>query len=36
MSSVTKTGARVLAEELIEFCKTPIAGYKCPLGVEVR
>jgi long-chain acyl-CoA synthetase len=33
---VTKSGARIAAEELIEFCKTLIAGYKCPRSVEVR
>jgi long-chain acyl-CoA synthetase len=33
---VTKSGAQVSAEELIEFCKTLIAGYKCPRSVEVR
>lgn len=32
---VTKSGAKVTAEELIEFCKTLIAGYKCPRSVEV-
>ncbi|HEY8333717.1 MAG TPA: long-chain fatty acid--CoA ligase [Tardiphaga sp.] len=33
---VTKGGAQVSAEELIEFSKTLIAGYKCPRSVEVR
>ena len=32
---VTKAGARVSADELIEFCKTLIAGYKCPRSVEI-
>ena len=32
---VTKSGAKVSADELIEFCKTLIAGYKCPRSVEV-
>jgi long-chain acyl-CoA synthetase len=32
---VTKPGAKVSANELIEFCKTLIAGYKCPRSVEV-
>ena len=32
---VTRSGAKVSADELIEFCKTLIAGYKCPRSVEV-
>lgn len=32
---VTKPGAKVSASELIEFCKTLIAGYKCPRSVEI-
>ena len=32
---VTKNGAKVSADELIEFCKTLIAGYKCPRSVEI-
>ena len=32
---VTKSGAKVSADELIEFCKTLIAGYKCPRSVEI-
>jgi long-chain acyl-CoA synthetase len=32
---VTKPGAKVPANELIEFCKTLIAGYKCPRSVEI-
>ena len=32
---VTKPGAKVSADELIEFCKTLIAGYKCPRSVEI-
>jgi long-chain acyl-CoA synthetase len=32
---VTKPSAKVSAKELIEFCKTLIAGYKCPRSVEV-
>jgi long-chain acyl-CoA synthetase len=32
---VTRSGATVSAEELIEFCKTLIAGYKCPRSVEI-
>ena len=31
---VTKSGASVTADELIEHCKTLIAGYKCPRSVE--
>ncbi|NVN87134.1 MAG: long-chain fatty acid--CoA ligase [Rhodopseudomonas sp.] len=33
---VTRADAQVSAAELIEFCKTLIAGYKCPRSVEVR
>jgi len=32
---VSRSGAQVSAEELIEFCKTLIAGYKCPRSVEI-
>jgi long-chain acyl-CoA synthetase len=32
---VTKTGATVTANELIEFSKTLIAGYKCPRSVDI-
>jgi long-chain acyl-CoA synthetase len=32
---VTKSGAQVSASELVEFCKTLIAGYKCPRSVDV-
>jgi len=32
---VTKPGAQLTAGELIEFCKTLIAGYKCPRSVEI-
>jgi long-chain acyl-CoA synthetase len=32
---VTKPGAKATPEELMEFCKTLIAGYKCPRSVEV-
>jgi long-chain acyl-CoA synthetase len=32
---VTKPGAKVTADELIEFSKTLIAGYKCPRSVEI-
>jgi long-chain acyl-CoA synthetase len=32
---VTKGGAKVSPGELIEFCKTLIAGYKCPRSVDV-
>jgi long-chain acyl-CoA synthetase len=32
---VTKSGAKVSANELIEFTKTLIAGYKCPRSVEI-
>jgi len=32
---VTKPGAKLSANELIEFCKTLIAGYKCPRSVEI-
>ena len=32
---VTKSGTTVSADELIEFCKTLIAGYKCPRSVEI-
>jgi len=31
----TKPGAKLSANELIEFCKTLIAGYKCPRSVEI-
>jgi len=33
---VTRGDAQLSAAELIEFCKTLIAGYKCPRSVEVR
>jgi long-chain acyl-CoA synthetase len=32
---VTKSNARVSANELIEFSKTLIAGYKCPRSVDI-
>jgi long-chain acyl-CoA synthetase len=32
---VAKGGASVSSTELIEFCKTLIAGYKCPRSVEI-
>jgi long-chain acyl-CoA synthetase len=32
---VTKNGAGATSEDLIEFCKTLIAGYKCPRSVDV-
>jgi long-chain acyl-CoA synthetase len=32
---VTKNGATATSEELMEFCKTLIAGYKCPRSVDV-
>ena len=32
---VSKPGAKLSANELIEFCKTFIAGYKCPRSVEI-
>jgi long-chain acyl-CoA synthetase len=33
---VPRGDAQISAAELIEFCKTLIAGYKCPRSVEVR
>ena len=33
---VTRGGVTVTAEELIEFTRTLIAGYKCPRSVEIR
>jgi long-chain acyl-CoA synthetase len=32
---VTKGGASATPDELMEFCKTLIAGYKCPRSVDV-
>ena len=32
---VTKNGASASPDELMEFCKTLIAGYKCPRSVDV-
>ena len=32
---VSRGGAQVSAAELIEFCKTLIAGYKCPRSIEI-
>jgi long-chain acyl-CoA synthetase len=32
---VTKSGATLTEEELIAFCKTLIAGYKCPRSADV-
>jgi long-chain acyl-CoA synthetase len=32
---VCKSGMQVAQNELIEFCKTLIAGYKCPRSVEI-
>jgi long-chain acyl-CoA synthetase len=33
---VLRPGAQASAGELIEFCKTRIAGYKCPRSVDLR
>lgn len=33
---VLRSGAQISASELIEFCKTLIAGYKCPRSVDIR
>lgn len=33
---VTRQGTALAPEELIAFCKTLIAGYKCPRSVDVR
>ena len=33
---VPKSGAQLQADELIEFCKSLIAGYKCPRSVDIR
>lgn len=33
---VTRPGAALAGDELIAFCKTLIAGYKCPRSVDVR
>jgi long-chain acyl-CoA synthetase len=33
---VLRSGAKVSPAELIEFCKTLIAGYKCPRSVDLR
>jgi long-chain acyl-CoA synthetase len=33
---VLKSGAQASATELIEFCKTRIAGYKCPRSIDIR
>jgi len=32
---VTKSGATLTADELIAFCKTLIAGYKCPRSADI-
>ena len=32
---VLKGGASATPEELMEFCKTLIAGYKCPRSVDI-
>jgi len=32
---VPKPGAKLSANEMIDFCKTLIAGYKCPRSVEI-
>jgi long-chain acyl-CoA synthetase len=32
---VTKSGATASPDELMEFCKTLIAGYKCPRSVDI-
>jgi long-chain acyl-CoA synthetase len=32
---VAKPGAKATPEELMEFCKALIAGYKCPRSVEI-
>ncbi len=32
---VTRSGANVSADELMDFCKTLIAGYKCPRSIDV-
>ena len=33
---VRKPGVEVSAEEIIQFCKDRIAGYKCPRSVDIR
>lgn len=33
---VSRPGASITAEDLIAYCKTLIAGYKCPRSVEFR
>ena len=32
---VTRSGANATPDELMEFCKTLIAGYKCPRSVDI-
>jgi NAD(P)-dependent dehydrogenase (short-subunit alcohol dehydrogenase family) len=34
-ADVSKPGATATPDELMDFCKTLIAGYKCPRSVEV-
>ena len=34
--AVPKPGAQAAPEELMEFCKTLIAGYKCPRSVHIH
>jgi long-chain acyl-CoA synthetase len=33
---ILKEGAQATAEELLEFCKANLAGYKCPRSVEIK
>jgi long-chain acyl-CoA synthetase len=33
---VKKSGVNLSADELMAFCKTLIAGYKCPRSIEIR
>lgn len=33
---VPEAGRKILADELIRFCRQHIAGYKCPKSVEIR
>ena len=32
---VIKSGTQVSADEVVEFCKTRIAGYKCPRSIDI-
>ena len=34
MDGIAKPGMRATAEEIIEFCRTHIAHFKCPAAVE--